>query len=206
MRTKWRNLCHLAQYLLFSSSQNPSLGLYQCKGSCIPPILFLRLQQAAAQGLPKPEVLSCFGFCALDGFFFFFPSVKVLIASQNMQSCCRAVFLVSARSLHKFQKQNMKPHHISISGCATKQTHLDKKIRKNTFQEILWFWYCYNLKDYCSGRVIQECKSKETSMDGIIFKRKSKGTHLSLKISAHKKDSTREGPPNRDASRGAVSP
>lgn len=194
MRTKWRNLCHLAQYLLFSSGQNPSLGLYQCKGSCTPLILRDSLSPRFSLALVSVPLMD------------FFLSVKVLIASQNMQSCCRAVFLVSARSLHKFQKQNMKPHHISISGCATKQTHLDKKIRKNTFQEILWFWYCYNLKDYCSGRVIQECKSKETSMDGIIFKRKSKGTHLSLKISAHKKDSTREGSPNRDASRGAVSP
>lgn len=63
---------------------------------------------------------------------------------------------------------------------------------------------CYNQKDQYSGRVIQECKSKGISMNGTALQKKS--VHLSLKIQAHRKDSTMEESATTEPSPEAVSP
>ena len=65
---------------------------------------------------------------------------------------------------------------------------------------------CYSQYGQRSGRATQECNSKGTSMNAMVLQRKRKGTHLSLKIQAHRKDSTRKGSPTRDPSPVAVSP
>lgn len=65
---------------------------------------------------------------------------------------------------------------------------------------------CYSQNGQRSGRATQECNSKGTSMNAMVLQRKRKGTHLSLKIQAHRKDSTRKGSPTRDPSPVAISP
>lgn len=59
-------------------------------------------------------------------------------------------------------------------------------------------------KDQCDGKETQECNSIGTSADRMVFQRKS--AHLSLKISACRGDSTKEGSPTRDPSPVAVGP
>ena len=71
---------------------------------------------------------------------------------------------------------------------------------------ILNITHCYSQNGKRSGRATQECNSKGTSMNAMVLQRKRKGTHLSLKIQAHRKDSTRKGSPTRDPSPVAISP
>ena len=63
---------------------------------------------------------------------------------------------------------------------------------------------CNNQKGQNGGRVIRECSSKGTSVNGTVLQRKS--AHPSPKIKAHNENSTKEGSLTKDPFPLAVSP